>query len=279
MPAPELTRRARGLAPDAVTRSLRVRVGRLGSDAAALARAVAILGADVPLRRAAALSGLTIEAASAAADALAGVEVLLSREPLRFVHPLVHHAVEQDIPLFERSSRHLDAARLLYCDGEDVELVAAHLLLGHAGSDPWVVEQLRAAAREARAAQPAVRYLQRALDEPPEPELRPEVLAELGAAEAALGQASAAEHLAQAAAATPDPRRRAELSLQLGRALNAQGRHEEAARAYDTACRSCRPRPPTGTSSSCVTSSRRASSPRPRSSPTFNRSPSSARPG
>jgi DNA-binding CsgD family transcriptional regulator/tetratricopeptide (TPR) repeat protein len=241
--AAELTRRARALAPDAVTRSLRVRVGRLGADAAALARAVAILGADVPLRRAAALGGLSIEAATAAADALAGVEVLLAREPLRFLHPLVQHAIEQDIPPFERGSRHLDAARLLYCDGEDVELVAAHLLLGHAGGDAWVVEQLRAAAREARAAQPAVRYLQRALDEPPGPELRADVLAELGAAEAALGQASAAEHLAQAAAATPDPRRRAELALQLGRALNGLGRHEEAARAYENGLSGLAPAP------------------------------------
>ncbi|MBV9605166.1 MAG: AAA family ATPase [Solirubrobacterales bacterium] len=232
---PELTRRTRALAPDAVIRSLRVRVGRLGPDVAALARAVAILGADVPLRRAAALAGLSIDAATAAADALAGVEVLLAREPLRFVHPLVQHAIAQDIPPFDRGSRHLDAARLLYADGEDVELVAAHLLLGHAGGDGWVVEQLRAAAREARAAQPAVRYLQRALEEPPSIDLRPEVLAELGTAEAILGQAAAAEHLAQAAAASPDPRRRAELTLQLGRALDAAARHEEAARAYDSA--------------------------------------------
>src|SRR5205807_7955616 len=107
--------------------------------------------------------------------------------------------------------------------------------LGHAGDDPWVVEQLRAAARQARAAQPAVRYLQRALEEPPAPEVRADVLAELGTAEAALGQPAAAEHLDQAAAATTDPRRRAELRLQLGRALDAQGRHGEAALAYDTA--------------------------------------------
>ncbi len=234
-PAPELTRRARALAPDAVTRSLRVRVGRLGSDAAALARAVAILGTDVPLRRAAALAGLSIEAATAAADALAGAEVLLAREPLRFVHPLVQHAIAQDIPPFERGTRHLDAARLLYADGEGVELVAAHLLLGHADSNPWVVEQLRAAAREARAPQPAVRYLYRALEEPPAAELRAEVLAELGAAEAALGQAAAPDHLAQAVAGTRDVLRRAVLALQLGRALAAQGRHEEAAHAYDTA--------------------------------------------
>jgi DNA-binding CsgD family transcriptional regulator len=231
----ELTRRTRALAPDAVTRSLRVRVGRLGSDVGALARAVAILGADVPLRRAAALAGLSIEAATAAADALAGVDVLLAREPLRFVHPLVQHAIAQDIPPFDRGSRHLDAARLLHADGEDVELVAAHLLLGPSGDDPWVVERLRAAAREARAPQPAVRYLQRALEEPPAAEVRPDLLAELGAAEAALGHAAAAEHLAQAAAANTDPRRRAELMLQLGRAFDAQARHEEAARAYDSA--------------------------------------------
>src|SRR5947209_17763168 len=85
----QLARLARALAPDTVTRSLRVRVGRLGPQATALASAVAILGDDVPLRHAAALSGLEIAEAGAAADALAGVEVLLAREPLRFVHPLV----------------------------------------------------------------------------------------------------------------------------------------------------------------------------------------------
>jgi DNA-binding CsgD family transcriptional regulator len=244
--AAELTVRARGLVPDAVIRSLRVRVGRLGSDAAALARAVAILGHDVPLRRAAALSALAPEAAAAAADALAGVEVLLAREPLRFMHPLVQHAIEQDIPLFERASRHLDAARLLHAEGENVERVAAHLLLAHAGGDGWVVEQLRAAAREARAAQPAVRYLERALAEPPAPEVRGEVLAELGAAEAALGRPAASEHLAQAAAATSDSRRRAELALQLGRAFDAQGRHEEAAHAYDEGLAVLAPRPTDG---------------------------------
>jgi predicted ATPase len=270
----ELTRRTRALAPDAVTRSLRVRVGRLGSDAAALARAVAILGADVPLRRAAALAGISIKAATGGANALAGAEVLLAREPLRFVHPLVQHAIAQDIPPFDRGSRHLDAARLLDADHEDVELVAAHLLLGHAGGDPWVVEKLRAAAREARAAQPTVRYLERALEEPPAPELRPDVLAELGTAEAVLGRPSAAEHLAQAAAASTDPRRRGELMLQLGRALDAAARHEEVARCpiFPRA-----PAPPR--SSSCAISSRRASSRPPRSSPTSSRSRSRARPG
>ena len=203
----------------------------------ALARAVAILGADVPLRRAAALAGLSIDAASAAADALAGVEVLLAREPLRFVHPLVQHAIAQDIPPFERGSRHLDAARLLYADGEDVELVAAHLLLGHAGGDPWVVEQLRAAAREARG-RPAGRALPRARPRgAADAGAAPRGLAELGAAEAALGHPAAAEHLAQAVAGhdRSAPARRAR-------------RSSSAARSTPRRATRRRPRPTTGLS-------------------------------
>jgi DNA-binding CsgD family transcriptional regulator len=232
----QLTARARSLAPDAVTRSVRVRVGRLGSDAAALARAVAVFGDDVPMRHAAALAGLDIRQASEAADALASVEVLLAREPLRFVHPLVRHSIERDIPASELATRHLDAARLLDQEQADPERIAAHLLVGRAQGDAWAVERLCAAAREARtrlAPQSAVRYLERALAEPPPPELRGDVLAELGSAEASIGLPAAAEHLAAAARATTDPRRRAELARRRGQALHAQGRHQAAAAAYE----------------------------------------------
>src|SRR5581483_5939980 len=82
--AEQLEHHARSLAPDNVTRSLRVRVGRLGPDAGALARAAAVLGDEVPLRRAAALAGLELAEASEAADALASVDVLWPGEPLRF---------------------------------------------------------------------------------------------------------------------------------------------------------------------------------------------------
>ena len=233
----ELTRRALSLAPDAVARSLRVRIGRLGTRAGALARAVAILGDDVPLRHAAALAGLTIEQAAAVADELAAVEILLAREPLRFVHPLVRHTVELDVPAAERAGRHLDAARLRYTDGQEPEKVAAHLLLGRAEGNGWVVEQLRVAAASARrqgAARSAARYLQRALAEPPPAQIRAEVLTELGGAEAAAGLATAAEHLASAAQTVTDPRRRAELALRQGHALYSQGLHEQAAHAYES---------------------------------------------
>jgi len=236
-PAEALDSQVASLAPDAVTRSLRVRVGRLGSAATALARAVAILGDDVPLRYAAALSGLSIPQASEAADALGSIEILLSREPLRFVHPLVRQVIELDVPASERATSHLDAARLLYAQGEGVERVAAHLLLGRAQQDPWVVEQLRAAAREAMSrggAQSAGRYLERALAEPPPAGEEAEVLSELGAVEAVLGSESAADRFAAAVGATSDPRRRAELELQRGRTLRAQGRQAEALSAFES---------------------------------------------
>jgi DNA-binding CsgD family transcriptional regulator len=236
----QLADRARTLAPDAVTRSVRVRVGRLGADAAALARAVAVLGDDVPVPRAAALAGLEVRRASKMADALGAVEVLLAREPLRFVHPLVRYSIERDIPASELATRHLDAARLLDADHAGAERVAAHLLVGRAQADPWAVQRLRAAAAEARARmapRSVIRYLERALAEPPPADLRGEVLAELGAAEASVGVPSALEHLAEATATFSDPRRRAELALRRGHVLYGQGRHEQAAAAYDEGLR------------------------------------------
>lgn len=238
-----LAQRARSLAPDAVTRSLRVRVGRLGENAARLARAVAVLGDDVDLRHAAALAGLPMETAAAAADALAAVEVLLAREPLRFVHPLVRRAVELDIPASELAGHHLEAARLLHADGAEAGRIASHLLAGRPEGNPWAVEQLRLAAREAitnAAPASAVSYLLRALAEPPGPEQRARVLAELGAAEASAGVPAAAEHLAKAAEASGDPRHRAALALQRGHALRQQGHQEQAAAAYQEGLRELR---------------------------------------
>ena len=233
-----LVRRAIELVPGAVARAVRVRVGRLGDDAAALARAVAVLGEDVPLRQAAALAGLSVDAAAAVANRLADVEVLLAREPLRYVHPLVRHAIERDVAPTEQASRHLDAARLLDAEGAEPERVAAHLLLGRAEGDDWVVAQLRAAAAQATARgalHSAINYLARALEEPPSRQQRSDVLAELGTAEAQLGLADADRHLGEAVAASFDPLRRAELLHERGAALYRQGSFVEAADAFTAA--------------------------------------------
>lgn len=231
----ELERHARALVPDAVTRAVRARIAGIGADAIALASSVAILGGDAPVRTAAALAELDVTRAAAAADALASVEVLLPKEPLSFVHALVAAAVEQDIPASRRAGRHLDAARLLGDDGADVELVAAHLLRGRAEGDAWAVEQLRAAALQARsrgAVSTTVTYLERALAEPPSAQLRAELLADLGSAEARLGLQGADDHLALAVKGTNDPRRLAEIALVRGGALFASDQAPAAVEAF-----------------------------------------------
>ncbi len=98
------------------------------------------------------------------------------------------------------------------------------------------MERLRTAAREASARgalRSTVRYLERAALEPPSAELRGDVLAELGTAEALLGLPEASDHLRAATEASSDPQRRAELGLARGHALHAQGLHDQAATAYE----------------------------------------------
>lgn len=64
------------------------RVSRLGDQAVQLLDAVAVLGARVPLRIAAALAGVSEPAAARAADELADAGLLRHGLPLEFVHPL-----------------------------------------------------------------------------------------------------------------------------------------------------------------------------------------------
>src|SRR5439155_12252226 len=78
----------RGQIPEAVVRSLVLRLSRLPTAASALARAVAVLGADTEVRHAAGLAGLEVREAAKAADLLVGAGILASGRPLCFVHPL-----------------------------------------------------------------------------------------------------------------------------------------------------------------------------------------------
>jgi len=208
------------------------RLAALGPDARELARAVAVLGTEADPRRACRIAGLEPDAALRAEDALMEAGVLARRRPLDFVHPLVRAAVAGELSPPERARRHLGAARLLDAEGDDAERVAAHLLAADARDDPWAVRVLRrAAARSLRRGAPeaAVRYLRRALDEPPAADERPAVLAELGRAEvrAALPDEAAA-HLRAALAATTAPAEQAQLAHDLAVALIAPGRYEEA---------------------------------------------------
>jgi len=181
----------RGLVPQTVARAVLLRLARLPAGARELARAVAILGDGCEARLAAALAGVEAaaatppsaggkaDAAAALADALRRAEVLDPEPPLGFVHPLVRNAVYAEIPAGARGRAHARAAALLEASGSPVERVASHLLATEPAGDAGVARKLAGAGRVALgrgAAQPAVTYLRRALDEPPAAADRPELL-------------------------------------------------------------------------------------------------------
>ena len=227
-PTVELAGHVRSLGTGALGRSLLVRLARLGDDCERLAQAVAVLAPGSPLRQGAALAGLERERAEAAADQLRLVELLAAGEGLSFMHPIVNEAVASELAPSSRASLNLQAASLLLAEGAPLDRVATHLLAAEAYGEVWVVEALRGAAREALAQgapEAAVAYLRRALSEPPVPELRLEVLLELGRAEAELPYAHDFAAYREALDRSSGAQQRAEIALELGWGLTAMGRN------------------------------------------------------
>jgi DNA-binding CsgD family transcriptional regulator len=219
-----------------LSRSVLRRLGVLSGDAQAVARAVAVFETDVELHLAAALAERVPASALAAVDELARADILAAADPLRFVHPLLRAAVYGALPRHERGAIHRRAARLLAAQGATSEQVAVHLLEAAPVADPEAVEALRRAAGSAMAhgvPASAIRYLERAIREPPADDLRPQLLAELARAELAVGRRDAIAHLEAAIELAGDPSDRARFRLELGRALHDFGRPDEACAALE----------------------------------------------
>jgi tetratricopeptide (TPR) repeat protein len=210
------------LAPDAVTRSVRVRLARLPEEVTQLARAVAVLGDRADRERAAVVAGLDRGQAATAAAALVGIDLLQPEPPFSFVHPLVRNAVYEGIPRREREAAHARAAEVLTELGAAPEQIAAQILVSSPGSVEAAVAVLRAAARAAAAEgglESAVSYLQRALEEPLAGDERGELLLELAGFEANVGAPTVIPHLREALASLSDSERQAEAALALGHEL------------------------------------------------------------
>ena len=225
------------LVPGGVQQSVLLRLSRLGDHAAALARAVCVLG-ECELRLAAALAGLEPEQAATAADALAEAAILEAGLPLRFRHPLLRAAVERDVGTVRVAADRRGAARLLASWGAAPERVAAHLLDSEPAGEAWAVDALRGAAAGATArgaAELAVAYLRRALNEAAAAPTRAEVIRELGRAEALASSPLAVEHLGQALELATDDGERARLARELALALWRAARPDEADRVLVTA--------------------------------------------
>nr|MDQ3642213.1 AAA family ATPase [Actinomycetota bacterium] len=116
----------RELGPDTIARSVLLRLGRLPDSCGTLARALAVMGTQADLSLAARLTGLDTHEASAAADALAAVEILAPKRPLQFVHPIVRTAIYSELPPSERVAMHARAASVLREAGTPVRELAIH---------------------------------------------------------------------------------------------------------------------------------------------------------
>ncbi|WP_395726048.1 BTAD domain-containing putative transcriptional regulator [Nakamurella sp.] len=217
----------RAVGSRAVASLVMLRLRRMPPASVEAARAVAFIGADVDLPSIATLAHLPEEQAAEALDLLSRSEILADDRPLRFVHPLVRDAVYQDVSPGERALRHERAARILHERGAPAERIAAHLLLSPARGDAATVAVLRTAALLAAgrgASDSAVGFLRRALDEPPPPRDRVDVLVELGRLESMVDGVAAVEHLTEAYTNLTDPAARAELAMVIARTQAFVGR-------------------------------------------------------
>jgi predicted ATPase len=222
------------LAPRGILDGVLVRLDRLPDPARAVAEATAVLG-DGPLHLAGALAGTDMPATASAVDALTRAEILELDDRVRFVHPLLRSAVHAELPPGRRALLHRRAAALLAQEGGTSAAVAAHLLAAPAAGDAWAVARLLDGAADAvdrGAPATAVRFLRRALDEPPAPDARPEVLLRLAEAEAAAGEPEAVERLEQALRLVSSTSDRARIRIRLGWMLHKRGRLEESAAVF-----------------------------------------------
>ncbi|MEV8035317.1 AAA family ATPase [Streptomyces sp. NPDC086182] len=208
------------------------RLERLGPATVRFAWACAVLGTEIHPSLAAAVAGLGSEEAADAADALRTARILTGADPLEFVHPLIATAVYRDIPGSVRVALHGQAAWCVINEGLGPAAAARHLMETHPDGDTWIVQQLRAAARETqRAGAPdaARRYLARALREPPPFEDRAAVLYELGCASLLTEPTTTVNHL-RAALEEPitDPELRHNIVYRLSQVLAHSDRLAEA---------------------------------------------------
>ncbi len=235
-PTDSSAERIREIKPTTVARAVLLRLMRFPVETVQVARAVAILGSRASMADTAALAQSDEEAVAEQATHLERAAVLARRVPLTFIHPIVREVLYEEISPPRRASLHRRAAEVLEARGADPEAVAMHVLATEPASEPSQVERLRAAALAAMAAgvpESAAAYLERALDEPPAPELRPTVLLELGNAEAAMGLPRALERVDGAIAESASGRERAQLRKRMGEMLFNAGMLAEAKRAFE----------------------------------------------
>ncbi|WLW50762.1 ATP-binding protein [Streptomyces sp. YU58] len=236
----DLNRAARG-------GGLVARLEDLGIDATRFAWAAAILGTGISVDLVAQLATLGRDEAGRCAELLRSARILTAPDPanpqagggdLEFVHPLIATAVYDSIPPALCTAMHGIAAQVVTESGLGAAAASRHLLQVHPDDDEELVEQLREAARDhlaVGAPDAARRCLERALLEPPSPEVHPHVLYELGCATLLTAPAKTIDHL-QTALAMPGLHgdQRVNAVIRLSQALLHNNQLEEAVRTVET---------------------------------------------
>ncbi|MEU2600854.1 ATP-binding protein [Streptomyces hirsutus] len=222
------------------------RLEELGIDATRFAWAAAILGSDVTVDLVAQLATLDHDDAVRCAERLRSARILTAPDPgtgrtapadLEFVHPLIATAVYNSIPDALRRAMHGIAARIVTESGRGAAAASRHLLEVHPDDDEELVRQLRDAAGEhlaVGAPDAARRCLERALEEPPRPEVHARVLYELGCATFLTAPARTIGHLRTALGMSGlDGDARVDAVVRLSQALLHNDQMEEAVRTVD----------------------------------------------
>jgi DNA-binding CsgD family transcriptional regulator/tetratricopeptide (TPR) repeat protein len=219
-----------GLGPEAVLRSVLVRLARSPAGAVTVAHAVAVLGDGAALDDTAELAELPLARARSTADGLTELGVFAADgRGLSFAHPIVRNALYRDLTSGARERLHARAATMLMGAGVSATQIAVHVLRSARGLE-GALDVLLSAARTALAQgapQVAAGYFRRALEEPLDDERRAGLLIDLGSAEAQAGDAQAVEHLAAGLRVADDPERRADAALALAHMLAAGERMAE----------------------------------------------------
>ncbi|MFE7972821.1 ATP-binding protein [Streptomyces shenzhenensis] len=222
------------------------RLEGLGIDATRFAWAAAILGTGITVDLVAQLATMSVEVAQRCADLLCSARILTQPDPadarpgdgdLEFVHPLIATAVYHSIPEALCTAMHGIAAQVVTDSGRGAAVASRHLLRVHPDDDEELVEQLREAAREhlaVGAPDAARRCLERALLEPPLPDVHARVLYELGCATLLTAPATTIGHL-QSALGMPglEGDTRVDAVIRLSQALLHNDQLEEAVRTVE----------------------------------------------
>ncbi|MFI5975509.1 ATP-binding protein [Streptomyces sp. NPDC051452] len=223
------------------------RLKGLGLEATRFAWAAAILGTHITVDMVARLATMPDDVAAHCAELLCNARILTAPDPasgaeheegeLEFVHPLIATAVYNSIPPGVCTAMHGVAAQIITELSRGAAEAARHLLKVHPDDDEELVEQLREAAREhlaVGAPDAARRCLERALEEPPRPEVHAHVLYELGCATLLTSPAVTIDHLQNAlGTAGLDGDDRVDAVVRLSQALLHNDQLEEAVRTVE----------------------------------------------